>query len=262
MRAAPPLFAVCTPDRPPALYTESTLPILEAAVPSTILVVDDEKNIVQLARLYLDKEGFQVEAAFDGAQALEKAKAVRPDLVILDIMMPELDGVAVCKELRKTSNVPIIFLTARSEDVDRIVGLEIGADDYVTKPFNPRELVARVKAVLRRARQEEPEQAVLEANGLRLDTARREVTLDAEPVTLRAKEFELLAAFLRHVGIVLDRERLLQLVWGSDYYGDTRTIDVHVAWLREKLSGAKNVKIQTVWGVGYKLVVDSDAAQP
>ncbi|MDP3766768.1 MAG: response regulator transcription factor [Dehalococcoidia bacterium] len=228
---------------------------------STILVVDDEKNIVQLARLYLDKEGYRVEAAYDGAQALEKAKSVRPDLIVLDIMMPEVDGLAVCRELRKTSNVPIIILTARGDDVDRVVGLELGADDYVTKPFNPRELVARVKAVLRRARQEEPAQPVLEADGLRLDPARREVTIEGEAVTLRAKEFDLLAAFMRHTGIVLDRERLLQMVWGTDYYGDTRTIDVHVAWLRDKLSGAKRVKIQTVWGVGYKLVVESDAAK-
>ncbi|HEX9642335.1 MAG TPA: response regulator transcription factor [Candidatus Krumholzibacteria bacterium] len=228
-------------------------------MPNTILVVDDEKNIVQLARLYLDKEGFQVESAYDGEQALEKAKAVRPDLIILDIMMPGMDGLSVAKELRKTSNVPIIILTARGDDVDRIVGLELGADDYVTKPFNPRELVARVKAVLRRARQEEPSEPVFEADGLRLDIARREVTIEKEPVTLRAKEFDLLAAFMRHPGIVLDRERLLQMVWGSDYYGDTRTIDVHVAWLREKLARAQRVKIQTVWGVGYKLVVDPGA---
>ncbi len=228
---------------------------------STILVVDDEENIVQLARLYLNREGFRVEAAHDGAQALEKAKSLRPDLIILDLMMPEMDGLSVCKELRKNSNVPIIILTARGDDVDRVVGLELGADDYVTKPFNPRELVARVKAVLRRARQEAPSQPVLEADGLRLDTARREVTVGGKPVTLRAKEFDLLAAFMRHSGIVLDRERLLQMVWGTDYYGDTRTIDVHVAWLREKLARAKRVKIQTVWGVGYKLVVDSDAAE-
>jgi DNA-binding response OmpR family regulator len=228
---------------------------------STILVVDDEENIVQLARLYLNREGFRVEAAHDGAQALEKAKSLRPDLIILDLMMPEMDGLSVCKELRKTSNVPIIILTARGDDVDRVVGLELGADDYVTKPFNPRELVARVKAVLRRARQEAPSQPVLEADGLRLDTARREVTVGGKPVTLRAKEFDLLTAFMRHSGIVLNRERLLQMVWGTDYYGDTRTIDVHVAWLREKLARAKRVKIQTVWGVGYKLVVDSDAAE-
>ena len=229
---------------------------------NTILVVDDEKNIVKLARLYLSNEGFRVEAAYDGAQALEKARTVRPDLIVLDVMMPEMDGLSVCRELRKTSNVPIIILTARGDDVDRVVGLEIGADDYVTKPFNPRELVARVKAVLRRSRQEVPVQAVLEVDGLRLDADRREVTVEGKPITLRAKEFDLLSAFMRYAGIVLDRERLLQLVWGADYYGDTRTIDVHVAWLRERLSGAKHVKIQTVWGVGYKLVVDADAEKP
>ncbi len=228
---------------------------------ATILVVDDEKNIVQLARLYLNKEGFRVEAAYDGAQALEKARSLRPDLIVLDIMMPELDGIAVCKELRKTSNVPIIMLTARDDDIDRIVGLELGADDYMTKPFNPRELVARVKAVLRRASQEAPSQAVLEAGNLRLDTASREVTVQGKAVTLRAKEFDLLTAFLRHQGVVLDRERLLQLVWGADYFGDTRTIDVHVAWLREKLGKAKGVKIETVWGVGYKLMVTGDATE-
>jgi DNA-binding response OmpR family regulator len=228
-------------------------------MPATILVVDDEKNIVQLARLYLNKEGYQVEAAYDGAQALEKAKRIRPDLIVLDIMMPEMDGLAVAQELRKTSSVPIIILTARSDDIDRIVGLELGADDYVTKPFNPRELVARVKAVLRRARQDAPGQPVLEVDGLRLDADRREVTLEGKQITLRAKEFDLLSAFMRHVGIVLDRERLLQMVWGADYYGDTRTIDVHVAWLRDRLSGAKRIRIQTVWGVGYKLVVDGDA---
>ena len=225
---------------------------------STILVVDDEQNIVKLARLYLNKDGFQVEAAYDGAEALEKAKSLRPDLIILDIMMPEMDGLAVCRELRKTSNVPIIILTARDDDVDRIGGLELGADDSIPKPFNPRELVARVKAVLRRASNEPPAQPVLEADGVRLDSASREVTVEGEPITLRAKEFDLLAAFMSHTGTVLDRERLLQLVWGSDYYGDTRTIDVHVAWLREKLAGAKHVKIQTVWGIGYKLVVSSD----
>jgi len=229
-------------------------------MPSTILVVDDEKNIVQLARLYLNNEGFHVEAAYDGRQALEKARTVRPDLIVLDIMMPEVDGLTVCRELRKSSNVPIIILTARGDDVDRIVGLELGADDYISKPFNPRELVARVKAVLRRTQEQYAPQEVLEADGLRLDAAGREVTIEGRPVTLRAKEFDLLAAFLRHPGVVLDRERLLQMVWGADYYGDSRTIDVHVAWLRDKLQGAR-VQIQTVWGVGYKLVVSSDAGK-
>ncbi len=220
---------------------------------ATVLVVDDEKNIIQLARLYLNNEGYRVEAAFDGRQALEKMRSVRPDIVILDIMLPEMDGLTVCREIRKSSNVPIIFLTARSEDVDRIVGLELGADDYVTKPFNPRELVARVKAVLRRAQAEKTPVEVLEVGDVRLDAGSREVTIAGKSIPLRAKEFDLLSAFMQYPGTVLDRERLLRLVWGADYYGDTRTIDVHVAWLREKLQGS-SVRIQTVWGVGYKLV--------
>jgi DNA-binding response OmpR family regulator len=226
---------------------------------NTILVVDDEKNIVQLARLYLGNEGFRVEEAHDGKQALEKARAVKPDLIVLDIMMPEMDGLTVCKELRKTSGVPVIILTARNDDIDKIVGLEVGADDYMTKPFNPRELVARVKAVLRRSQGSVAPEAVLEVGDVRLDPLRREVTVAGKPISLRAKEFDLLAAFMRYEGVVLDRERLLSLVWGQDFYGDTRTIDVHVAWLREKLSGAK-ARVQTVWGVGYKLVLDEEPA--
>ncbi len=229
------------------------------SMPNTVLVVDDEPHIVQLVRLYLQNEGFQVEAAFDGKQALEKARAVRPDLIVLDIMMPGLDGLEVTRELRKTSAVPIIFLTARGEDVDRIVGLELGADDYMAKPFNPRELVARVKAVLRRTQAAPEPPGVLEVGNVRLDPPRREVTIGGQPVQLRQKEFDLLTAFMQHAGVVLERERLLRLVWGTDYFGDTRTIDVHVAWLREKLNGA-TVKIQTVWGVGYKLVPVDDAA--
>ena len=227
-------------------------------MPGTVLVVDDEKNIVQLARLYLNNEGYRVEAAHDGKQALEKFKALKPDLIVLDIMMPEMDGLTVCKEIRKTSNVPVIILTARGDDIDRIIGLEIGADDYMAKPFNPRELVARVKAVLRRAQGQADTPEVIEVDGLRIDAASREVTLNGNALQLRAKEFDLLTAFAQHKGTVLDRERLLRIVWGSDYYGDSRTIDVHVAWLRDKLGDA-SVKIQTVWGVGYKLVVESDA---
>ena len=225
-------------------------------MPGTILVVDDEKNIVQLARLYLNNEGFRVETASDGKQALERARSVRPDLVVLDIMMPEMDGLTVCKELRKTSNVPIIILTARGDDIDRIVGLEVGADDYMSKPFNPRELVARVKAVLRRSQAEPEVPEVIEVDGLRIDGASREVTLNGQHLQLRAKEFELLTAFAQHKGTVLDRERLLRLVWGTDYYGDSRTIDVHVAWLRQKLEANPQTPrhIHTVRGVGYRFV--------
>jgi DNA-binding response OmpR family regulator len=228
---------------------------------SRVLVVDDERNIVQLVRLYLSKEGFDVDSAFDGKQALDRVHSHRPDLIILDIMMPEMDGLSVCRELRKTSNVPIILLTARTDDVDKVVGLELGADDYVTKPFNPRELVARVKAVLRRSQGIGEPATVLETGDLHLDVPRREATLKGEPLTLRAKEFDLLTTFLQNEGLVMDRERLIQRVWGHDFYGDSRTIDVHVAWLREKLAGS-SVQIQTIWGIGYKLVVTADANEP
>jgi DNA-binding response OmpR family regulator len=221
---------------------------------STVLVVDDEKNIVQLARLYLTSEGYQVETAFNGVDALEKARAKRPDLVVLDLMMPEMDGWEVCRRLRQDSDVPIIILTARGDDVDKILGLELGADDYMTKPFNPRELVARVKAVLRRYTLGEKVTRRLSAGDVQIDLDRREVTVAGAAVTLRAKEFDLLAAFAKNLGVVLDRERLLNLVWGYDYLGDTRTIDVHVTWLRDKISGSRNVRIQTIWGVGYKMV--------
>ena len=223
-----------------------------------ILVADDEPNIVQLLRMYLKNEGYEVVAAADGREALDTFARETPDLVLLDLMMPELGGLDVCTEIRKQSDAPVLMLTARSDDIDKIVGLEVGADDYITKPFNPREVVARVKAALRRrewdrsASTEEPTGAVTVGN-ITLDPASRDVTVDEERVRLRQREFDLLQAFLTHPNVVLDRERLLSMVWGQDYFGDTRTIDVHVAWLRDKLS-AGDAKIETVWGVGYKLV--------
>ncbi len=220
---------------------------------TTVLVVDDEKNIVKLAELYLSAEGFEVISAADGATALEMMKIRRPDLVILDIMLPEMDGWEVCRRLRQTSQVPIIMLTARGEDVDKIVGLELGADDYVVKPFNPRELAARVKAVLRRSEAMREPAEVLSIGDLKIDIPRREVYVKDQPVSLRAKEFDLLAHFAKHPGLVLTRNQLLDAVWGYEFYGDTRTVDVHVAHLRDKLSGS-NVVIETVWGVGYKLL--------
>jgi len=222
---------------------------------STILVVDDERHIVQLVRLYLQNEGYTVEAAYSGEEALEKARKVRPALVVLDLMMPGIDGWEVCRLLRRESDVPIIILTARGDDVDKIVGLELGADDYVAKPFNPRELVARVKAVLRRYHPGGPEASLVQVGDLRIDAARREVSVAERPVVLRAREFDLLLAFARNPEIVMARDRLLSEVWGYDYLGDSRTIDVHVTWLREKLSGS-TARIKTVWGVGYKLVVE------
>ncbi len=236
-------------------------------MPGRILVADDESNIVQLLRLYLREAGYEVVAAHDGREALERFRADAPDLVLLDIMMPELGGFEVCQEIRKTSDVPVIMLTARTDDVDKIVGLEMGADDYVTKPFNPREVVARVKANLRRrewdaaAAQSPAERTAVTIGNVSLDPASRVVTVGETAVRLRQREFDLLEAFLRHPNVVLDRERLLALVWGEDYYGDPRTIDVHVAWLRDKLSAA-TARIETVWGVGYKLVPPDAELQP
>jgi DNA-binding response OmpR family regulator len=218
----------------------------------TILVVDDEAHILELVQLYLRNEGYRVETAANGAEALRKIANLQPALIVLDLMLPEVDGWDVCRRVRATSDVPIIMLTARSDDVDRIVGLELGADDYVTKPFNPRELAARVKAVLRRATPA-PAAAVLTAGDLRLDVARREARVGDRLLALRPREFDLLAALVERRGVVLSREQLLSLVWGYDFYGETRTVDVHIAQLREKL-GDSRVSIETVWGVGYKLV--------
>ncbi len=227
----------------------------------TILVVDDEPNIVELVRLYLRNEGFSVEQAHNGTQALERFRAARPVLVVLDLMLPEVDGWEVCKQIRRESDTPIIMLTARSDDIDKIVGLELGADDYLTKPFNPRELVARVRAVLRRT-PARPQDLHAESpprfGNTTIDEARHEVTVAGRSVDLRAKEFDLLLAFVRHLGLVLERDSLLNLVWGYEYFGDTRTVDVHVAHLRDRLEGS-SLSIQTIRGVGYKMVLDESA---
>jgi DNA-binding response OmpR family regulator len=222
---------------------------------ATVLVVDDETNIVELVELYLGKEGFQVISAGDGNEALQKVEARQPDLVILDIMLPGLDGWEVCRRLRHKSAVPIIMLTARGDDVDKVVGLELGADDYVVKPFNPRELVARVKAVLRRYEAGLKPTKAISLRQLHVDRERREVRVKGQLVSLRTKEFDLLLTFAENRGIVLTREQLIGLVWGFDFLGDSRTVDVHVAHLRDKIEGS-GVVIETVWGVGYKLVVE------
>jgi len=220
-----------------------------------ILIVDDEAHIVELVRLYLERDGFRVESASDGAQGLRLALELRPALIILDLMLPEVDGLEVCRQVRADSDVPIVMLTARDEDVDKIVGLELGADDYLTKPFNPRELLARVKAILRRTEAApRTEGKALHLGDLTVDPARREVTVAGVPVALRAKEFDLLQAFAEHKGLVLTREQLLSRVWGYDFYGETRTVDVHVAHLRKRLAASAGVRIETVTGVGYKLV--------
>jgi two-component system alkaline phosphatase synthesis response regulator PhoP len=219
----------------------------------TILVVDDERNIVELVRLYLEKEGFAVVAAADGEQALAQFERTDPDLVVLDLMLPKMDGFEVCRQLRHRSDVPILMLTARSEDVDAIVGLELGADDYVTKPFNPRALVARVKAILRRTDASVRGGRPIEVGPLRIDPRRREASVADRRLDLRAREFDLLAALARDPGVVLTRDVLLEDVWGTDFPGETRTVDVHVAELRKKL-GDDGPQVETVRGIGYRLV--------
>lgn len=224
----------------------------------TILVVDDEQNIVELARLYLEQDGFKVIAAHTGKAALDRVRSDAPALMVLDLMLPEIDGWEVCRRVRTGKNVPdsdlpIIMLTARDEDIDKIVGLEIGADDYLTKPFNPRELVARVKAILRRSDRISSPTKVYRLGDLSIDPARREVTVAGQSIDLRTKEFDCLLCLAEHKGIVLSREKLLELAWGYDFAGQTRTVDVHVAHLRKKINHS-TAQIETVTGVGYKLV--------
>ena len=225
------------------------------AVSSKVLVVDDEIHIVELARLYLTREGYEVEGVGDGDQAMARFSQLKPDLVILDIMLPGIDGLTLCKEIRKLSQVPIIMLTARDEVTDKVVGLEVGADDYLTKPFHPQELVARAKALLRRARVEPDLPKLIRAGKLEIDLERHEVRFGKAKVQLRPKEFDLLTLLARHPGRVFQRSELLDLVWGYDFPGYTRTVDVHVQQLREKLATAKVTEpsIETVWGVGYRL---------
>ena len=220
-----------------------------------VLVVDDEAHIVELARIYLTREGYEVEGVGDGSQALARFGQIKPDLVVLDIMLPGADGLEICKEIRKQSQVPIIMLTARDEVTDKVVGLEVGADDYLTKPFHPQELVARAKALLRRARLEPDAPKLIRAGKLEVDLERHEVRHEQAKVQLRPKEFDLLTLLARHPGRVFQRSELLDLVWGYDFPGYTRTVDVHVQQLREKLAaaGVTAPSIETVWGVGYRL---------
>lgn len=220
-----------------------------------ILVVDDEPNIVHLARLYLERDGYQVIVVGDGQKALESISSSKPDLVVLDVMLPSVDGFEVCRRLRAQNNtVPIIMVTARDDDIDKILGLELGADDYLTKPFNPRELVARVKAVLRRGSPADSQnKAPIQISDLEIDLAGRVVTVNGTPVELRTQEFEVLRVLAENQGIVLTREQLLSKAWGFDFYGQTRTVDVHIAQLRRRIQ-ASQVRIETITGIGYKLV--------
>ena len=233
---------------------------MSAAGTQTVLVVEDESSIASFVALYLKNAGYGVKTAATGGEALSDVAAEMPALIVLDLMLPDIDGIEVCRRIRKSSDVPILMLTARDEDVDKIIGLEVGADDYLTKPFNPRELVARVKSILRRSGPErrQIESKQLQHGDLVIDAGRREVHVGKEEIQLAPKEFDLLWELLDHKGLVLTRDQLLERVWGYTFAGDTRTVDVHVRQLRRKLGDAS--PIVTVWGVGYKVSPARDAA--
>lgn len=225
--------------------------------PNKVLIVDDDTHIVELIRLNLKNEGFETCTAYDGEKALELFRSEAPSIVILDVMMPKMDGLQVCREIRRISNIPIIMLTAKGETFDKVLGLELGADDYITKPFDIKELVARVKAVLRRseAKDNDAEKEVVFPK-LTINLSNYELKLDGEYINLPAKELELLYFLASHPNRVFTREQLLEEVWGFDYPGDTRTVDVHIKRLREKLKNVEaNWKIDTVWSVGYRFEV-------
>jgi two-component system alkaline phosphatase synthesis response regulator PhoP len=217
-----------------------------------ILVIDDEQGILDLVTAYLEKEGFDFRTAMDGRAGLKAVRVYKPDVVVLDIMLPEMDGLELLAHLRRESDVYVIMLTARSEETDKIVGLSVGADDYLTKPFSPRELVARIKAALRRMREgaSRPEFSTLVYQRLRIDLGGRQVWMNDNPVELTAIEFDLLRVLAENPGIVLSREQILEKVWGYDYYGEIRVVDVHVGHIRQKL-GAEDI-IATVRGIGYR----------
>jgi len=217
-----------------------------------ILVIDDEENIRNLVEAYLSPEGYQIYTAEDGPSGLKAARSYKPDLIVLDIMLPGMDGIEVLSRLRRESDVYVIMLTAKTEETDKIVGLSVGADDYVTKPFSPRELTARVKAALRRMKGKSgPEEGeVMVFQNIRIDSGGRQVWVDERPVELTATEFDLLKTLAEHRGMVLSREQLLEKVWGYDYYGETRVVDVHIGHIRDKLN--RDDLIATVRGVGYR----------
>jgi len=217
----------------------------------TILLIEDEIEIAELLALYFEKEGFRLVHADNGEAGLQRLEERSPRVVLLDVGLPGIDGMEVCRRIRAGSDVPVIMLTARDSEIDKIVGLEIGADDYVTKPFSPRELVARVKAVLRRSEERPSKPKVIAVDDFAIDSGRREVTLPDESVVRpTAREFDLLWYLAENQGLVLSRSQLLEAVWGYDYFGETRTVDVHVRQLRKKLP---EVPIETVWGVGYRI---------
>lgn len=216
-----------------------------------VLVVEDELNIAELVRMYLEREGYRAVLAGTGEQALEMASQSPPDLVILDIALPGIDGIEVCRRMRASGNVPILMLTARDSEIDRILGLELGADDYLTKPFSPRELVARCRAILRRVNPSPAESGPLMAGGVELWPDRREATVKGKPVFLTAKEFDLVHYLVSHRGLVMSRARILSAVWGYDFFGGDRNVDAHVRTIRKKLGDS--LPLTTIRGVGYKI---------
>jgi two-component system OmpR family response regulator len=222
---------------------------------SKILVVEDDRTLLNVLKYNLTKEGYSVVTAVDGAEALEVARRDKPDFIILDIMLPKMSGFEVCRILRKEMTVPILMLTAKTEEVDKVVGLEIGADDYMTKPFSMRELLARIRAMLRRVEMQVPATGTLKLGDIEIDISRHAITRGGKILSLTPKEFDLLAFLARNKGLVFSRDQLLEKIWGYDYPGDTRTVDVHIRWLREKLEDnpAKPKRLVTVRGVGYKL---------
>ncbi len=217
----------------------------------TVVLIEDEESIADLIRMYFEQEGFRLVHTPDGEQGLDAVRDRDPRVVLLDLGLPGMDGVEVCRRIRAFSDVPVIMLTARDSEIDKIVGLEIGADDYVTKPFSPRELVARVRAVLRRSEEAPRSPSVLEVDGWEIDSGRREVRSAAgDTIRPTAREFDLLWYLAENGGLVLSRGQILEAVWGYEYFGETRTVDVHIRQLRKKLEG---LPIETVWGVGYRL---------
>ena len=222
-----------------------------------ILIVEDESSFSDALSFLLGKEGYEVDVAETGTDAIKKFNENGADLVLLDLMIPEISGVEVCKTIRTSSQVPIIMLTAKDSEIDKVVGLELGADDYVTKPYSSRELIARIKAVLRRGTNEDiaPENGILTAAGIRLDVGKHQVTVNGTLISLPLKEFELLEFLMRNSGRVLTRTQLIDRIWGGDYYGDTKTLDVHIKRLRSKIEAdpANPILIQTIRGLGYKL---------
>ena len=227
-----------------------------------ILVVDDEKLIVKGIRFSLEQDDMEVDCAYDGEEALQYAKNCEYDLVLLDVMLPKMDGFQVCQAIREFSDMPIVMLTAKSEDMDKILGLEYGADDYITKPFNSREVVARIKAVLRRAGAQEKQEgrSRVEYDGLTIDMEEYQVVAFGQKMTFTAKEMELLWCLATNPGKAFSRNQLLETIWGYSYYGDTRTVDTHIKRIRQKLNIPENSKwdITTIWGVGYKFEVKSE----